>query len=85
MDPGDRLRTRTFVEELLGERDDRAPFGDAESLIKSGRLDSLAVVNLVTFLESAFAVDFARVEFDPERLDTVAEIVGVIEESRRQT
>ena len=85
MDPGDRLRTRAFVEELLGERDDRAPFGDAESLIKSGRLDSLAVVNLVTFLESAFAVDFARVEFDPERLDTVAEIVGVIEESRRQT
>ena len=85
MDPGDRLKTRAFVEELLGERDDRAPFGDAESLIKSGRLDSLAVVNLVTFLESAFAVDFARVEFDPERLDTVAEIVGVIEESRRQT
>jgi acyl carrier protein len=85
MDPGDRLKTRAFVEELLGERDDRAPFGDAESLIKSGRLDSLAVVNLVSFLESAFAVDFARVEFDPERLDTVAEIVGVIEESRRQT
>jgi acyl carrier protein len=85
MDPGDRLKTRAFVEQLLGERDDRAPFGDAESLIKSGRLDSLAVVNLVSFLESAFAVDFARVEFDPERLDTVAEIVGVIEESRRQT
>lgn len=85
MDPGDRLKTRAYVEELLGERDDRAPFGDGESLIKSGRLDSLAVVNLVSFLESAFAVDFARVEFDPERLDTVAEIVGVIEESRRQS
>ena len=29
-----------------------------ESLIKAGRLDSLAVVKLVTFLESAFDVDF---------------------------
>lgn len=84
MDPGNRLKIRAYVEELLAEHDDRAPFGDAESLVKSGRLDSLAVVNLVSFLESAFAVDFARVEFDPERLDSVVEIEGVIEESRRQ-
>ena len=85
MDPADRLKVRSYLEALLAEHDDRAPFSDGESLIKSGRLDSLAVVNLVTFLESAFAVDFAKVEFDPERLDTVAEIAGVIEESRRQS
>jgi acyl carrier protein len=85
MDQADRIRIRSFVEELLNEHDDRATFSDTESLIKSGRLDSLAVVNLVTFLESVFAVDFARVEFDPERLDTVAEIAGVIEESRSRT
>jgi acyl carrier protein len=83
MDQSDRIKIRAYVEELLGERDDHTGFGDSESLIKAGRLDSLAVVTLVTFLESAFAVDFARVEFDPERLDTVAEIEAVIEESRR--
>jgi len=83
MDQSDRIKIRAFVEELLSEHDDHAAFADAESLIKAGRLDSLAVVKLVTFLESAFAVDFARVEFDPERLDTVAEIAAVIEESRR--
>jgi acyl carrier protein len=82
MDPRDRLKIREFVAELLREHDDRAEFGDAESLIGSGRLDSLAVVKLVDFLESAFAVDFARVEFDPRRFDTVEEIAGVIEESR---
>ena len=82
MDESDRIKIRTFVEELLREYDDHAAFSDSESLIKSGRLDSLAVVNLVTFLETAFAVDFARVEFDPERFDTVAEIEAVIEESR---
>ena len=83
MDQSDRLKIRAYVEELLGEHDDHAAFGDSESLIKAGRLDSLAVVKLVTFLEASFAVDFARVEFDPERFDTVAEIAAVIEESRR--
>jgi len=82
MDVNDKTRIRTFIEELLGEQDDRAPFGDTESLIKSGRLDSLAVVKIVMFLESTFGVDFARIEFDPERFDTVAEIAEVIEESR---
>lgn len=83
MDPGDRVTIRAYVEELLGEHDDRAAFGDGESLIKAGRLDSLAVVKLVSFLETAFAVDFARVEFDPERLDSVAGIAAVVEESRQ--
>ena len=82
MDLNDHARIRTFIGELLGETDDRAPFDDNDSLIKSGRLDSLAVTKIVMFLESSFGVDFARVEFDPERLDSVAEIEAVIEESR---
>jgi len=83
MDQSDRIKIREFVKELLNEHDDRAAFSDDESLIKEGRLDSLAVVKLVTFLEADFAVDFAKVEFDPERFDSVEEIAGVIEESRR--
>jgi acyl carrier protein len=82
MDQGDWMKLRAFVEELLSEHDDRAPFTDSESLIKAGRLDSLAVVKLVTFLEADFGVDFARVEFDPERFDSVDEIAGVIAEAR---
>lgn len=78
----ERTRIRAFIEQLLGEQDDRAAFADDESLIKSGRLDSLAVTKIVMFLETDFNVDFARVEFDPERLDSVAEIAAVIEESR---
>ena len=82
MDLDDRARVRAFLQQLLAERGDRAPFGDAESLIKAGRLDSLAVAEIVTFLEATFGVDFAKVEFDPERLDTVDEIEALIGESR---
>lgn len=78
----DRTTIRAFIEQLLGEQDDHAPFADGDSLVKSGRLDSLAVTKIVMFLESTFDVDFARVEFDPERLDSVEEIAAVVEESR---
>lgn len=82
MDQDDRSKVRAFVEELLGEGGDHGAFGDSESLIDSGRLDSLAVVKLVTFLETAFDVDFTEIEFDPQRFDTVAGIEGLVEESR---
>jgi acyl carrier protein len=82
MDPADRLKIRTFLAELLAERDDHGPFSDAESLTQSARLDSLAVVKIVVVLESPFAVDFTRVEFDPHRFDSGDEIAAVVDESR---
>lgn len=82
MDLDARMKVRAFVAQLLAEHDDHALFADGESLIQTGRLDSLAVVTLVTFLESGFGIDFARIEFDPQRFDSVDEIVGMVEESR---
>lgn len=76
------MKIRSFVAEQLRERDDHRAFADGESLIKAGRLDSFAVVKLVMFLETSFAVDFDRIEFDPQRFDTVDEIAAMIEESR---
>ncbi len=83
MAQNDLTAIRAFIAELLFEHDDHAAFDDTESLIKTGRLDSLAVVKLVTFLESDFAVDFVKVEFDPDRFDSVTGIAEVIEESLR--
>jgi acyl carrier protein len=83
MDVSERLKIRAFVEGLLTEHDDHAPFADDSSLVRAGRIDSLAVTRLVMFLESAYGVDFDRIEFDPERLDTIAGIAAVVEEWRR--
>jgi acyl carrier protein len=80
----DRDIIRRYIGELLGELDDHQPFADSESLITTGRLDSLVVVKLILFLETEFAVDFTRVEFDPDRFDSVDEIVAVVEESQNR-
>lgn len=80
-----RPTIRRFISQLLSERDDREPYGDEESLVRSGRLDSLSVVKLVSFLETEFGVDFTRVEFEPERFDSVSEIEGIVAESGSAT
>lgn len=82
MTGNERLDIRAFVAKQLAENDDRAPFGDAESLLGTGRLDSLAVVKLVTFLESEFDVDFGEIEFDPQRFDSVDELLSIVNEAR---
>jgi len=82
MDNESVAKLRAYVEELLAGLDDKRPFDNSESLIKTGRLDSLVVVKLILFLETAFGVDFTRVEFDPDRFDSVNEIAAVIDESR---
>lgn len=82
MDPAGRLKIRAFLTELLAERDDHGAFSDTESLTQSARLDSLAVVKIVVFLESTFAIDFTQVEFDPQRFDSVDEIAALVDESQ---
>ena len=82
MQDQDREIIRRYIAELLSELDDRQAFSDAESLIKTGRLDSLVVVKLILFLETEFDVDFTRVEFDPDRFDSVDSIADVVDESR---
>jgi acyl carrier protein len=51
-------------------------------LISSGIIDSLAVLDLVTFIEQTFAVRLAEEDLDRERLDTIDLIEAVILERR---
>jgi acyl carrier protein len=73
-----RVRVREQLKELLAERGDTAPLDDDESLLVSGRLDSLAVVNLVMFLEQTFGVDFSSTVFEASELDSVDAICGLV-------
>lgn len=79
----DRSKIRAYLAERLRDQNDTAPFLDTTELLSGGRLDSMAVIHVVGFLETEFGVDFERIEFDPVRFDTVRSILGIIEESRQ--
>jgi acyl carrier protein len=54
--------------------------GSDDGLITSGLIDSLAIVQIVLYLENKYGIDFAASGFDPERLATMASILDLIEE-----
>jgi acyl carrier protein len=78
MAPGDKSDLREFLRQCLATAGDRGDLDDGDSLFLSGRLDSLAMTNLVVFLENAFGVDFGQVDFDVELLDSVSAIEELV-------
>jgi len=82
MDSNGRTKLRTFMDELLRERDDATGFSDSESLFASGRLESLAAVQLVAFLEQEFRIDFSNIDFETDRIDSIDLIATLCDEAR---
>ena len=74
-----QARIHDFLANTLATHHDDEPFDDGESLFLSGRLDSMAVTQLVVFLEEQFAIDFGRHEFDVGSLDSVELIAQFVE------
>lgn len=74
-----REAIRELLRETLERKGDRSAFGDDELLISSGRLDSVDVLEIVTWLEGR-GIDFTVVAFDPDRLDSVEAIEALLRE-----
>jgi acyl carrier protein len=56
--------------------------GVDDNLFASGLLDSLAIVQIVLYLEKTYGIDISAGGFDPERLATMASILDLIESAR---
>lgn len=82
MESTERAKVFNFIINLLRDREDMEPLSNNESLFVSARLDSLSAVKLVEFLELEFGVDFAKIDFDIARLDSVSAIDDLVEELR---
>ena len=54
--------------------------GEHENLVDTGLIDSLAVLQIVLFLESEFSISFASTGVDPGRLSTISSIHDLIEQ-----
>ena len=54
---------------------------DSDSLVLSGRLTSLDVVDTLTFLEERFNFEMDPIDFDQKKFDSVNSIVAMLEQA----
>jgi len=59
--------------ESLGERD---------RLVASGLIDSLAILQIVSYLESKHGIDFSIRGVDPDQLGSIGNILDLIEQEK---
>lgn len=78
MQTGARENLRQFLQDSLKERGDQQALADADSLFVSGRLDSFCMTQLILYLEETFGIDFANVDFDLDRIDSLDAIMALV-------
>ena len=81
METDSRVRLRSFLAGLMSRKGDTSELSDSDSLILSGRLQSVDVVEIVLFLEQEFRLNFANIDFDQSRFDSVDELAALIAEN----
>jgi len=74
-----KAQIREFLQGLLTSYGDSEPLHEGDSLLNSGRLQSIDAVEIVMFLEQNFGVDFAQIGFDRDRLDSIDAITDLVE------
>lgn len=74
-----RQRIRDFIVENYLFCDANRGFTDADSLIKTGIIDSTGILELMEFTESTFNITIDEAETIPENLDSVDNIVRFIQ------
>lgn len=70
------IRNHIIQERFLG----RAPadFDDDYDLLDAGVLDSLAMLNLVTYLNEQYRVEFDETDLTPEHFSSVSALSGLV-------
>jgi acyl carrier protein len=56
---------------------------DSDRLVGLGLIDSLAILQIVTYLEATYGIDFAARGLTPEELGSIGGILGIIEQERQ--
>jgi acyl carrier protein len=56
--------------------------GENDRLVASGLIDSLAILQIVSYLESSHGIDFSMRGVDPEQLGSIANILDLIEQEK---
>ena len=72
-----------YVKSLLNNNGDDGPLADHDSLLLSGRLQSMDAVEIVMFLEENFGIDFSQIGFDKDQIDSVDAIYALAQTVRK--
>lgn len=73
-----RERVRGYIRDSFFVDD----FDDGDSFLSNGLIDSLGVMQLVSFVESEFAVRVDDTELVPENFDSVERVAAFVERKR---
>lgn len=73
-----RERVRRYLLDHLIAEDDSGSLEDDTPLITSGILDSLATLNMVSFLKKEFGVALKAHEIDARTMDSVRDIAALV-------
>ncbi|MBF0183046.1 MAG: acyl carrier protein [Magnetococcales bacterium] len=68
----------TFLQTILRPSASLDRLQDHENLVQFGYIDSLAMLELVAFLESEFAIDFSETGVNPADLESIDAILALI-------
>jgi acyl carrier protein len=79
MENSRQQKIRDYVTEALKNQGDKQALSDNDSLFISGRLDSVAMMMLVVYLEDEFGVDFKGSDFEVGLIDSVDAIALFID------
>lgn len=71
-------KIRKFLQETLLRNGDTAGFSDDDSLVKSQRLDSLDLMDLLLFIEEHYAISTSKLGEDVTVVDSLNLMVDYI-------
>ena len=76
-------KIRDFIQRRFSGKKKR--IGDKDSLFGSGAMDSIAHLQLISFLEKEFGVSFSMDEFSLENFDTIERISALLKKKLSQS
>ena len=64
---------------LVNECNDGIEISDDDPIIESGILDSLRVLNLISFLEETFRIEIDLIDIDATQFQSINSIVSLVQ------
>ncbi|MCA9731247.1 MAG: acyl carrier protein [Deferribacteres bacterium] len=76
------MTNKETIRKFFGKELDNAGVGDDDSLLMAGIIDSLKMMDLITFLEKEFGVSIDDDELMPENFDSIDAIESFVAEKK---